>query len=95
MLQAQNADPGGVEVIGTPDGRSIVTVRPRASTATRQRLEQRVVNGPGDFLFIPPGVLHQPINLSATEPAIAIVARNHPQEQEHVELLAPPAPSPR
>jgi uncharacterized RmlC-like cupin family protein len=39
--------------------------------------------------------LRQPINLSATEPAIAIVARNDPQEQEHVELLALPAPSPR
>ena len=56
---------------------------------------KRVVNGPGDFLFIPPGVPHQPINLSATEPAFAIVARNGLQEQEQVELPAPPAPSPR
>ncbi len=46
-----------------------------------ERLEQRVVNGPGDFLFIPPGVPHQPIKHSATELAIAIVARNEPQEQ--------------
>jgi uncharacterized RmlC-like cupin family protein len=49
-----------------------------------------VVNRAGDFLFIPPGVPHQPINVSATEPAIAIVARNDPQEQEHVELVNPP-----
>jgi uncharacterized RmlC-like cupin family protein len=41
-----------------------------------------------DFLFIPPDVPHQPINLSDTEPAIAIVARNDPNEQEHVELYS-------
>jgi uncharacterized RmlC-like cupin family protein len=34
-----------------------------------ERLEQRVVNRAGDFLFIPPGIPHQPINPSATEPA--------------------------
>jgi uncharacterized RmlC-like cupin family protein len=33
-------------------------------------------------------VPHQPINLSDTEPAIAIVARNDPNEQEHVELYS-------
>src|SRR4029079_14700067 len=46
-----------------------------------------VVNEAGDFIFIPPDVPHQPINLSNTEPAIAIVARNDPDEQEHVILL--------
>jgi uncharacterized RmlC-like cupin family protein len=136
-----------VEVIGAPDGRTIVTVRPGAISPTRQglgqfvgisgansgarglslnrvvippggraaphrhlgsesaiyllqgtvetrygeRLEQRVINRAGDFLFIPAGVPHQPINLSASEPAIAIVARNDPEEQEHVELLDPAA----
>jgi uncharacterized RmlC-like cupin family protein len=29
-------------------------------------------------------VPHQPFNLSDTEPAIAIVTRNDPDEQEHV-----------
>ena len=51
-------------------------------------LEQSVINRAGDFLFIPAGVPHQPINLSATQPAIAIVARNDPNEQEQVELLS-------
>jgi uncharacterized RmlC-like cupin family protein len=46
-----------------------------------------VVNEAGDFIFVPPDVPHQPINLSDTEPAIAIVARNDPEEQEHVILL--------
>lgn len=54
-----------------------------------ERLEKRVINRAGDFLFIPAGVPHQPINLSASEFAIAIVARNDPEEQEHVQLLNP------
>ena len=50
-------------------------------------LRQRVVNRAGDFLFIPADLPHQPVNLSATEPAIAIVTRSDPNEQESVELL--------
>jgi uncharacterized RmlC-like cupin family protein len=34
-----------------------------------------VVNEAGDFIFVPPDVPHQPVNLSDTEPAIAIVAQ--------------------
>jgi uncharacterized RmlC-like cupin family protein len=45
---------------------------------------QSSINGPGDFLYIAPGVPHQPRNLSATEPAVAIVARNDAEEQERV-----------
>lgn len=40
----------------------------------------------GNFLYIGPNVWHQPINLSQTEDALAIVARNDPDEQEHVIL---------
>jgi uncharacterized RmlC-like cupin family protein len=36
------------------------------------------------MIYIGPNVLHQPINLSDSEPAVAIVARNDPDEQEHV-----------
>ena len=49
-----------------------------------QTLEHEVVSQPGDFLFVPPGVPHEAINLSATEPARAIVARNDPAEQDKV-----------
>ena len=31
--------------------------------------------GPGDFIFVPPWALHQEINLSQTEPVVAIVCR--------------------
>lgn len=47
-------------------------------------LAKSVVNRPGDFLFIPPGVPHQPVNLSPTHPARAIVARNDAAEEERV-----------
>ena len=47
-------------------------------------LKQSVVNEAGDFLFIPPDLPHQAFNLSDTEPARAIVARNDPNEQENV-----------
>jgi uncharacterized RmlC-like cupin family protein len=52
-------------------------------------LKESVVTEKGDFLFIPPGVPHQPINLSDTEPAIAIVSRNIASEQEPVVLYDP------
>jgi len=53
-------------------------------------LERSVINQTGDFLFIPAGVTHMLVNLSASEAAVAIVARNDANEQEHVELHAPP-----
>ncbi len=56
-------------------------------------LERSVVNRAGDFLFIPAGVPHQPVNLSATQLAIAIVARNDPNEQERVEVLGTDQPA--
>jgi uncharacterized RmlC-like cupin family protein len=61
----------------------------RVKTLYRPCLERSVINQTGDFIFIPAGVIHMPVNLSANEEAIAIVARNDANEQEHVELHAP------
>jgi uncharacterized RmlC-like cupin family protein len=47
-------------------------------------LEHEVISEAGDFLFVPPDVPHEAINLSATEPARAVVARNDPVEQDKV-----------
>ena len=47
-------------------------------------LEHEVISQAGDFLFIPPGIPHEAINLSETEPARAVVARNDPAEQDNV-----------
>lgn len=49
-------------------------------------LKHAVVNGPGDFIFIPAGVPHRPRNLSSTRAAKAIVSRNDANEQENVVL---------
>lgn len=40
----------------------------------------------GDFLYIPPGTAHLPVNRGA-ETALAVVARTDPAEQESVVLL--------
>jgi len=50
-------------------------------------LRDQVVTRAGDFLYIPAGVPHLPVNRSQTEPCIAIVARTDPNEQESVVLL--------
>ena len=62
----------------------IYVLEGRVETRYRPGLRQSVVTEAGDFLFIPPGVPHQPFNLSATTPARAIVARNQPDEHEQV-----------
>ncbi len=54
----------------------------RVETRYGAGLAQSVVNGAGSFLFIPPGVPHQPVNLSATQPVVAVIARNNAQEGE-------------
>lgn len=66
---------------------AIYLIQGRVETRYGEGLKKSVINEAGDFIFIPPDVPHQPINLSETEPAIAIVARNDPEEQEHVILL--------
>ena len=51
------------------------------------RLRHHEVLAAGDFVYIPAGVPHLPGNPSPTEPAVAIVARTDPNEQESVVLL--------
>jgi uncharacterized RmlC-like cupin family protein len=67
----------------------IYILKGRVKTCYGKGLKQTVINETGDFLFIPPGVPHQPINLSDDEAAQAIVARNDPNEQENVVLYNP------
>jgi len=63
---------------------SIYVLEGRVETRYGEGLAQTVVSEPGDFLYIPAGVPHEAINLSFTEPARAIVARNDPAEQDNV-----------
>ena len=54
-------------------------------------LKKSMANKAGDFIFIPADVPHQPINLSKTKRAVAIVSRNDANEQESVEHYDPAA----
>src|ERR1700690_1492634 len=69
---------------------AIYIVKGRAETRYGPRLEHSSINKAGDFLFIPPNVPHQPVNLSDMEEVIAVVARNDPNEQESVVVIDPP-----
>ena len=62
----------------------IYVLEGRVETRYGPGLRQSIVTEAGDFLFIPPGVPHQPFNLSMTESARAVVARNRPAETEQV-----------
>jgi len=50
-------------------------------------LANRTVIGVGDFLYIPPGTPHLPVNRSQTDPMISVVARTDPAEQESVVVM--------
>lgn len=65
---------------------AIYILKGRVETRYGAGLKQSMINEAGDFIFIPPNVPHQPTNLSLTEAAQAIVARNDPNDQENVVL---------
>ena len=67
----------------------IYVLEGRVLTRWGSKLENEVVSEAGDFLFVPPGVPHEAVNLSSTEAARAVVARNDPAEQDKVEPYKP------
>ena len=68
---------------------AIYLLKGRVETRYGPGLRESVINEEGDFIFIPANVPHQPINLSKSEPAYGIVARNDPNEQESVVTYDP------
>jgi uncharacterized RmlC-like cupin family protein len=68
---------------------AVYVLKGRVETRYGKDLKQSVITEAGDFLFIPPDLPHQPVNLSKTEAAQAIVVRNDSDEQEHVILYEP------
>jgi uncharacterized RmlC-like cupin family protein len=83
--------PGSKAVAHYHDGyeTAIYIIQGRAETKYGENLEKSTINEAGDFLFIPPNLPHQPVNLSETEEVIAVVARNDPREQESVVVYTP------
>lgn len=63
---------------------AIYLVQGCVETLYGDKLQHQIVIEAGDFLFIPPDVPHQAINRSETVPAIAVIARNDPDEQDKV-----------
>jgi uncharacterized RmlC-like cupin family protein len=47
---------------------------------TGKDLDTSLPIGPGDFIYVPPDAIHQPVNDSPSEPMQLIVARNTPVE---------------
>ena len=65
---------------------AIYLLKGNVQTFYGKDLSKSVINQQGDFIFIPDGVPHQPVNLSSTEEAIVLVSRNDPNEQESVQV---------
>lgn len=59
---------------------AIYVVKGRGRFLTGENLEKSLPIGPGDFIYVPPNAIHQPVNDSLTEPMELIVARNTPVE---------------
>jgi uncharacterized RmlC-like cupin family protein len=102
-ISAQTAGAGGISmniVVIPPAARAqphyhegfetaIYLLKGEVETFYGEHLAKSVVNRQGDFIFIPAGVPHQPVNLSSEHEAIALVARNDPSEQESVRVYDP------
>jgi len=65
---------------------AVYLLKGKVQTRYGKGLDKSVINIAGDFIFIPADVPHEPTNLSKSEPAVALVVRNDPNEQEHVVL---------
>lgn len=80
--------PGGQAEPHHHDGfeAGIYILEGRVGNRFGEGLKESIITEKGDFLYIPPGVPHQPVNLSDMEPALAIVARSIATEQEPVVL---------
>lgn len=78
--------PGGSSLPHLHDGfeTAIYVISGRVLTRYGVGLKESIVSEAGDFLYIAEGVPHQAINLSNTEGAMAVVARNVANEQESV-----------
>lgn len=68
---------------------AIYLLKGRVDTRYGNGLKQSIITEEGDFVFIAADVPHQPVNLSHTERALALVARNDPNEQESVVIYDP------
>jgi len=69
---------------------AIYAISGRVQLFYGDRLEHTCTLEPGTFCFIPADLPHKAYNLSTTEQAVSVTARNDPREQENV-VLTPEA----
>jgi uncharacterized RmlC-like cupin family protein len=69
---------------------AIYTVSGETEVWHGEGLMQRTVVRAGDFMYVPPGIPHLPVNRSDVL-TVAVVARTDPQEQESVVPVNLPA----
>jgi uncharacterized RmlC-like cupin family protein len=79
----------GVPHVHTGHESAIYTVSGETEVWHGENLQHRTVVGAGDFMYIPPGTPHLPVNRSDVM-TIAVVARTDPQEQESVRIIGLP-----
>jgi uncharacterized RmlC-like cupin family protein len=85
--------PGGVAYAHVHVGFEVMLyiLRGRVRHEYGPGLKQVIENGPGDFIYIEPGVPHEVVNISPNEEVVAVVARSDASEWENIA----PYPSPR
>jgi len=90
-LHVVTIPPGTRGVPHVHDGHesAIYTVSGETEVWHGEGLRQRSVVKAGDFMYVPPGTPHLPVNRSEVM-TVAVVARTDPQEQESVVTLALP-----
>ena len=49
-----------------------------------EAVEKEIENEAGDFIYIKPGVPHEVVNMSDTEPVVAFVARSSADEWDNI-----------
>ena len=78
--------PGGVAYAHIHVGFEVMLyiLRGRVRHEYGDGLKKTVENGPGDFIYIEPGVPHEVFNASETEPVVAVVARSDASEWENI-----------
>lgn len=70
---------------------AIYILKGEVQTFYGEGLSKSCINKQGDFLYIPAGLPHQPVNLSHDMDAVALVSRTDANEQESVRAYHPPA----
>ena len=85
-MNVATVPPGGVAYAHVHVGFEVMLyiLQGRVRHEFGDRLRQSVDNGPGDFIYIEPGVPHEVFNLSDTEPVVAVVARSDADEWAHI-----------